>query len=145
MNKSEREYAKIRTKVASWRQLRSRVNGIGRNFSIDTARVQVVIEEEILEAAKELDQFELFYYGDPDGPEGPFGLLKKLHQIPACLIYARAALGWTQSDLANRANLKHQQISRYENANYKNIGLANILLLAKILSEERRSWIGGRG
>lgn len=139
MLKSDKEYAKIRSKLASWRQLRKRVNGLGRSFSISTDKVEDFIEEEILQVAQELQQFESFCFRDPDGPDGPFALLEKLRFISTALICARTSLGWTQAELAAATNLKRQQISRYENSNYQKITLPTLLLIARTLVAARKA------
>jgi DNA-binding XRE family transcriptional regulator len=65
-----------------------------------------------------------------------FALLERTPELPQCLIEARLALNWKQSDLAKRAGLKQQQLSKYESHNYANISLVKAIELSKVLMEE---------
>ncbi len=52
---------------------------------------------------------------------------------PPALIEARAALGITQKDLAERVGLKEREIRRYEETNYDSAGAARIAEVAAAL------------
>ena len=56
-----------------------------------------------------------------------------LERLPEVLVQARIASGLTQTDLANRLNLKPQQIQRYEASNYQGASLARLIDVSKAL------------
>lgn len=55
-------------------------------------------------------------------------------QLPELLIKARIARGLTQKQLAERLNLKAQQIQRYENTDYRTVSLARLVAIARALN-----------
>lgn len=56
-----------------------------------------------------------------------------LHELPRILIQARIASGLSQTDLAERLNMKPQQIQRYEASNYQSAALARLTEIADVL------------
>lgn len=56
-----------------------------------------------------------------------------LQELPRILIQARISSGLTQTDLAERLQLKPQQIQRYEASNYQSASLARLVEIADIL------------
>lgn len=59
--------------------------------------------------------------------------LSDLSELPEGLIRARIAAGLTQKDLADRLNLKEQQIQRYETTRYEGASFARIRQVADAL------------
>lgn len=59
--------------------------------------------------------------------------LDSLQQLPEGLIKARIALGLTQRDLAERLNLKEQQIQKYESEHYRTASLERLAEVANAL------------
>ena len=53
--------------------------------------------------------------------------------LPPALVEARAALGMTRKDLAERIGLKESEIQRYEETNYDSAGAARIAEVATAL------------
>ena len=58
--------------------------------------------------------------------------------IHEALIKGRIAKGWTQAELAQRLNLKEQQIQRYEAVNYITASLPRIIEVLDVLELEGR-------
>ncbi|MGI8554310.1 MAG: helix-turn-helix domain-containing protein [Dehalococcoidia bacterium] len=56
-----------------------------------------------------------------------------LDRLPDVLIAARIAAGWSQKDLAERLELKHQQIQRYEASRYETASFDRLLDVADAL------------
>lgn len=59
--------------------------------------------------------------------------MASLQELPRALIRARIASGMSQSDLAERLNMKPQQIQRYESSNYMSASLARLIEVAGAL------------
>jgi len=60
-------------------------------------------------------------------------IANSLNDLPQLLIKGRIVKGWSHSDLAERLNLKAQQIQRYEASNYETASLARIIAIASEL------------
>jgi HTH-type transcriptional regulator/antitoxin HigA len=56
-----------------------------------------------------------------------------LSELPRVLIAARIAQGLSQSDLADRLNMKPQQIQRYEATDYQGANLARLIEVSNVL------------
>ena len=54
-------------------------------------------------------------------------------QLPLALIKARISLGLTQKDLAERLDVKEQQVQRWEASEYENISFSNLQNVVKAL------------
>ncbi|MCK1409296.1 XRE family transcriptional regulator [Bradyrhizobium sp. 76] len=57
-----------------------------------------------------------------------------LRELPRVLVQARIARGFSQTDLADRLNMKPQQVQRYEATNYMSASLSRLIEVASILS-----------
>lgn len=62
--------------------------------------------------------------------------ITKFEQLPELLIKARIARGLTHKQLAERLNLKPQQIQRYESTDYRTVSLARLVAIARALDVE---------
>ncbi len=60
--------------------------------------------------------------------------VSSLEELPDVLIKARIASGLTQEQLAERMNLKKQQIQRYEATRYASASLERLIEIAKALN-----------
>ena len=56
-----------------------------------------------------------------------------LAELPHVLVQARIARGLSQTDLAERLNMKPQQVQRYEATNYMSASLARLIEVAGVL------------
>jgi HTH-type transcriptional regulator/antitoxin HigA len=65
-------------------------------------------------------------------PQFIFGLLENLPEI---LIEERKRLGLTQRQLAERLEIKEQQIQRYEASRYQSASLQRLCEVAKVMAE----------
>jgi len=61
-----------------------------------------------------------------------------LADLPRALIRARVALGFTQAELAERLELREQQIQRWEGIDYANASLETLVKVARALGVETR-------
>ncbi len=61
------------------------------------------------------------------------GALNLVESLPANLIRARIALGWTQKDLAARLGTSEQQIQKYEATDYESASFKKIVEIAALL------------
>ena len=76
-----------------------------------------------LEEYEELKQATTFHLSSPD-------------ELPQVLIKARVAKGYSQKDLAEKLNLKPQQIQKYEATEYSSASLNRILSVMDALELE---------
>lgn len=56
-----------------------------------------------------------------------------LSHIAELLIKGRILKGWTHSELAEKLNMKEQQVQRYESTDYETASLARIIQIFKVL------------
>jgi len=59
-----------------------------------------------------------------------------LKDLPSCLVQSRIALGLSQKDLAEKLEIKEQQIQRYEQQDYLKASLERIIQVCKVLDIE---------
>lgn len=81
---------------------------------------------------------ELRDYEQLQALEDPIMTLHSLADLPDALIRGRISLGLTQRELAERLDLKPQQIQRYEDGGYKGASLSRLLEITKALGLEVR-------
>ena len=85
-------------------------------------------ESQIEELRSELAQYEALRRGQVAVLE-----LQSLRELPEALIQARTATGLTQKALAERLDLKEQQIQRYEATRYAGVSLERLQAVADAL------------
>ena len=68
-----------------------------------------------------------------------------LSELPRVLVQARIAKGLTQTDLAERLNMKPQQVQRYEATNYMSASLARLIEVASVLEVKISEILRGCG
>jgi len=88
------------------------------------------LRSQIAEIDSEITDYELL-------KSGQISLAKtcSLSELPRMLVCARIAQGLSQSELAERLDMKPQQIQRYEATNYASASLARVLQVARILGQ----------
>jgi DNA-binding XRE family transcriptional regulator len=135
--KNDRDRSQCRDELAKWHALSSHVRKITRSFGLEEPRLFALIDDHIQSLNGQLARYEaLTMETDADTSNGVFELLRQIRKLPAALIEARVALGWSQDELAEKAVTKRQQICRYENELYASIRMGNAIELAQLLEQE---------
>jgi len=130
---NEKQYKSAKTQVENFQ------NSL-ENFSISTEGEnklsskllnlsKIALQEQLKDLAEEIREYE-------DLKEGRILIteISNLAELPNTLIKARIANGLTQAELANRLNLKMQQIQRYEADEYNSASLKTLLRIASELN-----------
>lgn len=86
------------------------------------------LESQLKDLRRDLSEYEAAKRG-----EIPIVTFSTLSQLPKTLILARIARGWSQRDLAERLNIKEQQIQRYEATDYESASFSRLLEIAEAL------------
>ncbi len=76
---------------------------------------------------------ELAEYGLLKSGQVSFSKTYALEELPRVLVQARIASGMSQTDLAERLNMKPQQVQRYEATDYMGASLARLIEVARAL------------
>lgn len=117
---SKGELAKLKSALEG--STKSATSSWLRELEADALRSQIAdIEAEITE-------YELLKSGQIS-----FSEASSLAELPRVLVQARIAKGLSQTDLAERLNMKPQQIQRYEATNYMSASLARLIEVAQVL------------
>ena len=129
---NELEY---RTTKAALRRLEEGLAHIGDCRDERDPLAQQVLSDsigsEIAVLREQLDEYEALRSGQVAEMT-----LSSLSDLPNALIAARIAAGWSQQELANRMELKHQQIQRYEATRYASASFDRLLEIAGVLGLE---------
>jgi HTH-type transcriptional regulator/antitoxin HigA len=86
------------------------------------------LKSQIVELQNEIREYELLKSGQIQ-----FTKSYSLEDLPLTLIQARIAQGLTQTDLAQKLDMKPQQIQRYESSLYMGASLARLIEVSQIL------------
>jgi hypothetical protein len=86
------------------------------------------LKAQIQQLEDEIREFELLKAG-----EIKVLIINSPSEFSEALIKARISLGWSQAELAERLDLKEQQIQRYEACNYSTATFPKMLQVAGIL------------
>jgi HTH-type transcriptional regulator / antitoxin HigA len=125
---SDRQYAVSKEQAAklgdALSKVRSNTNKHARLRAIETK----ALESQIADIKGELADYDLLKSGAVEFAES-----YSLSDLPRILIQARIAQGLSQTDLAERLNMKPQQIQRYEATEYMSASLSRLIELAQIL------------
>jgi HTH-type transcriptional regulator/antitoxin HigA len=87
------------------------------------------IKSQLSDIKAEIAEYELLKSGQIS-----FAKAYALEELPRVLVQARIASGMSQTDLAEKLNMKPQQIQRYEATNYMGASLARLIEVSDILS-----------
>ena len=140
MIRTEQERARLKARLMSWRRLKRHLVSLFSHWTMDEPGLLKHIAQEIERMENDLQLYECRLLLDPDEKENRIGsapspsptpshLRLNIESLGADLIKTRLSLGWSQADLANAAQLKQQQISRYELELYAR---ANVCLVQRI-------------
>ena len=118
--------------TAELAKLKSSLSSAGRRASSQPWLKQAEIDAlkgQIADIQVEISEYELL-------KSGQIVLSKtfSLEELPRVLVQARIACGMSQTNLAEKLNLKPQQIQRYEAAGYKGASLARLIEIADTLA-----------
>ena len=86
------------------------------------------LQSQLSELREELEEYEALKSGQQAVLE-----LNSLEELPSALIKARIAAGLSQKELAERLDLKEQQIQRYEATEYASVSFTRILEVIQAL------------
>ena len=86
------------------------------------------LNSQIAELESELAEYKLLTSGQVS-----FSKAYALEELPRVLVQARISSGMNQTDLANRLNLKPQQVQRYEATDYMSASLARLIEVSRAL------------
>lgn len=124
MIKNERQYRITRTKVDDFKKALESDEDAGYPEGMHPRFIQAykeALRSQLDELVSQLRAYELLQEGKQVVLE-----LQTFDEIPRALIQARIAAGMTQKDLAEKLNLKPQQIQRYESDGYSSASLERI-------------------
>ncbi|MGY3148093.1 HTH-type transcriptional regulator/antitoxin HigA [Bradyrhizobium sp. USDA 3397] len=126
---SDRQYTVSQEQVA---KLRGVLNSV-REDSTKVAQLREIesraLRSQIADIEQEIAEYDLLKSGTVTFSES-----YSLSDLPRILIQARIAQGLSQTDLAERLNMKPQQIQRYEATDYMSASLSRLIEVADVLS-----------
>lgn len=131
MIKNDRQCGILRGRVERLQRLQDELLERLEDQTADRARVELelkAVRAEIRRMEAELDEYLALKEG-----RAPIGTPGVLEDLPRLLIRARIAAGLTQAELAQRLDLKEQQIQRYEATDYESASLARLIEIADAL------------
>lgn len=91
-------------------------------------------KEEIRQLKSQLKEYEDLKAGKKRLPD-----LSVVQSLPSWLVKYRIAHNWTQKELADKLDMKEQQIQRYEETNYAGASLATLQKIASVLGQSQKS------
>ncbi len=89
-------------------------------------------KEEIRQLRSQLKEYEELKKGKKQLPD-----LSVVHSLPVLLVKYRIAHNWTQKELAEKLDMKEQQIQRYEETYYAGASLATLQKIAGVLQSQK--------
>jgi transcriptional regulator with XRE-family HTH domain len=135
MIKNDRQYKITKNQLKNFEEaLREVESTTGDPAMMDLQKNALESQRE--ELSTEIREYELLR----EGKSFNFSL-SGLEDLPQVLIKARIALGLTQKDLADRLNLKEQQVQRWEVNDYAGASIGNLQQIVGALGIEMRDEI----
>jgi HTH-type transcriptional regulator/antitoxin HigA len=125
---SDRQYAVSKEQAAKLGDALSKVRANTDKHERLRAIETRALESQIADIMRELADYDLLKSGAVEFAES-----YSLSDLPRILIQARIAQGLSQTDLAERLNMKPQQIQRYEATEYMSASLSRLIELAQVL------------
>jgi HTH-type transcriptional regulator/antitoxin HigA len=125
---SDRQYAVSKEQVAKLGAALSIVRSDSQKHERLRTIESKALQSQIADIERELTDYELLKSGAVEFAES-----YALSDLPRVLIQARIAQGLSQTELAERLNMKPQQIQRYEATEYMSASLARLIELAQEL------------
>jgi HTH-type transcriptional regulator / antitoxin HigA len=125
---SDRQYSISRAELT---KLRATLDSSKRSVSASQPWLQEIesnaLKSQIAEIEAEIAEYDL------KRGQITFAEACALSELPRVLVQARIAKGLSQTDLAERLDMKPQQVQRYEATNYMSASLARLIEVAQIL------------
>ena len=87
---------------------------------------------QIVDIEGELAEYDLL----KSGQRSLFSRSYALEELPRVLVQARIAAGMSQTDLAEKLDMKPQQVQRYEATNYMRASLARLIEVSRVLDRQ---------
>jgi Zn-dependent peptidase ImmA (M78 family)/transcriptional regulator with XRE-family HTH domain len=130
MIKNDRQYAVTKSHVSRLRELRQRIARDQQRANSEMGLFEIqTLHGELQQLSDELAEYEALKSGAMD-----IGALTNVDDLPKLLIRARIAAGYSQKDLADKLNLKEQQIQRYEASDYAGASLGRLQDIGRVLN-----------
>jgi HTH-type transcriptional regulator/antitoxin HigA len=127
---SDRQYAVSRTELAKLQTSLEAVRTNDRGTEPWVREIELdALRSQIADVQAEISEYELLKSGQIALSE-----TSSLSELPRVLVQARIIKGLSQTDLADRLNMKPQQVQRYEATNYMSASLARLIEVANILN-----------
>jgi transcriptional regulator with XRE-family HTH domain len=133
MIKNEREYRIAKSQLEKFEQAYASFNSMRDASPSD---LQVIIQADALKSQLDELQEEIRQYEQLKDASLTSLQADSIDELPLALIKARIASGLTQADLANRLDMKVQQVQRYEATNYASASFTRLSEVAKALRLE---------
>jgi len=128
MIKNERQYKITKVQIAKFEaaldELTARSGAKSRLRKLE----EDALRSQLDELRDEVKQYEELRSGGPKTIQ-----IDSFDELPRALVEARIVAGLSQKDLAERLNLKEQQIQRYEATNYGSASLTRLKEIAQAL------------
>jgi HTH-type transcriptional regulator / antitoxin HigA len=125
---SDRQYAVSKEQVAKLGDALSKVRSDSQKHERLRTIESKALQSQIADIERELADYDLLKSGAVEFAES-----YALSDLPRVLIQARIAQGLSQTELAERLNMKPQQIQRYEATEYMSASLSRLIELANEL------------
>jgi DNA-binding XRE family transcriptional regulator len=103
---------------------------MANDYSIDSGDLTTFFDTRIDGLSKKLSEYQTHQSAELHEDAE---ILRQLDRLPTSMITARIALGWTQTELANRTGLRAQHIHRYEKNGYSSMRLSKAIEIARLL------------
>ena len=121
MIKNERQYRITKTQADKFAIALDKVR---RRTDADPLLVELegdALDSQLLELRLQLEEYETLRSGDTR-----VIVVESFDKLPQALVKARIALGLSQKDLADRLNMKEQQVQRYESTDYRSASMSRL-------------------
>lgn len=131
MIKNERQYRVTKAQAVAFKRALAELDKGGEGLPADPRLVKAqkdALRSQLADLTAELDEYEALVSGKRTVIE-----VESIEGLPHALIQARIASGLTQKDLADRLNVKEQQVQRYEASDYASASLRRLIEVCRAL------------
>jgi DNA-binding XRE family transcriptional regulator len=128
MIKNQRQYKMTNSQIAKFEAALAELTERGGTKSRLRKLEEEALRSQLDELRKEVEKFDLLRSGGAMPIQ-----IDSFDELPRALVEARIVAGLSQKELAERLNLKEQQIQRYEATEYCSASLTRLKEIAKAL------------